>query len=94
MEELRDLCVMLNLERSGEKKALADRIATFLYKPMDLGESKPSPKRTPQKRKASPKGKKAKVAKTASGEDEETASDEEEAMLEDLKSQEGSAMEE
>ena len=82
VEELRQVCALLNVERSGEKKALSERIAKFLAKPTDLGESKPPLTRTPSKRgKASPKGSKAKVAKTAAGsgksDTEESASDEE-----------------
>lgn len=43
-EELKLLASFLNLERSGEKAALVDRIDGFLKSPKDLGESKPSPK--------------------------------------------------
>lgn len=72
VDELRELCGLLNLEHAGEKKSLAERIAKYLMKPNDLGESKPSPRRTtPQKRgKASPasakKGKRGKTGKTGS----------------------------
>lgn len=72
VEELRDICVVLNLERSGEKKGLSERIAGYLAKPMDLGESKPAPRRTLQKRGStgSPKsGGRRKMSKTASGTD-------------------------
>ena len=44
VEELRNLTVFLNLERSGEKSALVQRIEGFLRNPKDLGESKPAPK--------------------------------------------------
>lgn len=69
VDELREICGLLNLEHSGEKKSLAERIAKYLMKPTDLGESKPSPRRvTPQKRgKGSPvsakKGKRGKTSK-------------------------------
>jgi hypothetical protein len=80
---------VLNLERASEKKTLADRIAKFLLNPCDLGESKPAPKRTPQKRKATPKTRKGKAAKTGSTEameEVEESEDEEDAssMLEEL----------
>ncbi|PJF20050.1 hypothetical protein PSACC_00128, partial [Paramicrosporidium saccamoebae] len=59
-------------------------ITKYLNHPTDLGESKPAPKRTPQKRKAaSPKSRKAKVAKTEMAVDE-TESEEDASMLEDL----------
>lgn len=64
VDELREICGLLNLEHVGEKRSLAERIAKYLMKPADLGDSKPLPRRsTPQKRgKASPvstrKGKK------------------------------------
>lgn len=69
LDELRDICVFLNLDRSGEKKALSERIVEFLTMPADLGESKPVPRRTPQKRgTSSPKsGGRRKMSKTASG---------------------------
>lgn len=37
---LRDLCILFNLERSGEKNAMAARIAAFLVSPKDFGKSK------------------------------------------------------
>lgn len=64
VDELREICGLLNLEHAGEKRSLAERIAKYLMKPADLGDSKPLPRRsTLQKRgKASPvstrKGKK------------------------------------
>lgn len=62
--DLLGLCVFLNVDRSGDKKVLAERIAAFLLAPVDLGESKPAPKRTPQKRtKPASKSAKSKVAK-------------------------------
>lgn len=68
VDELRMICGFLNLEWGGEKKMLAERIANYLNKPRDLGESKPTPKRaaTPQKqsRSTTPK-KKAKSSKAA-----------------------------
>lgn len=93
VDELKDLCGLLNLEHGGEKKALADRITKYLENPTDLGESKPAPKRTPQKRKAaSPKSRKAKVAKKSAADEageadmavEESGSEDDASMLEDL----------
>ena len=92
VEELRDICVMLNLERSGEKRVLADRIAKYIYKPVDLGKSKPAPKRSPQKRKKAKSaglaaGRRDKTAKAKPKDDEgeeETASDADAEMLADL----------
>jgi hypothetical protein len=90
VDELKDLCGLLNLEHGGEKKALADRITKYLENPTDLGESKPAPKRTPQKRKAaSPKSRKAKVAKKSAADAadmavEESGSEDDASMLEDL----------
>lgn len=85
VEELRDICVFLNLERGGEKKTLAVRIANFLLNPCDLGESKPSPRKASQKRgKSSPSStKKSKQAKSSEKvadskqEEQEEAEDEE-----------------
>jgi hypothetical protein len=92
------VCAVLNVDRSGEKKALAERIAKFLYKPTDLGESKPPLKRTPTKRsKTSPKGGKAKVAKRgspnkdASGAEETTSEDGDDEMIADLEKPEAGA---
>lgn len=68
VDDLKDICVFLNLERGGDRKNLSDRIAKYLMKPTDLGESKPAPRRTPQKRsKSSPSKKgKSKVSKKES----------------------------
>ena len=86
VDDLKDICVFLNLERSGDRKALSERIAKYLMKPVDLGESKPAPRRTPQKRtRSSPSSKKGK-AKTSrrggaaadSAQEEADLSDEEE----------------
>jgi hypothetical protein len=40
---LRDLAIMFNLERSGEKSAMVSLIAEFLEKPKDFGKSKAVP---------------------------------------------------
>ena len=86
VDDLKDICVFLNLERSVDRKALSERIAKYLMKPVDLGESKPAPRRTPQKRtRSSPSSKKGK-AKTSrrggaaadSAQEEADLSDEEE----------------
>lgn len=69
---LRDLCIMFNLERSGEKNAMAGRLADFLMNPKDFGKSKAAPpkkaavtkKKAPAKKTATAaKGKKAKATK-------------------------------
>ena len=87
-EELRDICGLLNLEHLGEKKSLIERIAKYLYKPTDLGESKTMPRRlSTQKRSkntssSATKGKKSKDTKkgsdaTGEAEEEEESGDEE-----------------
>lgn len=68
VDDLKDICVFLNLERSGDRKALSERIAKYLMKPVDLGESKPAPRRTPQKRtRSSPSSKKGKAKASRKG---------------------------
>lgn len=67
---LRDLCIFFNLERSGEKVAMAARLTEFLVSPKDQGKSKPvQAKKVIGKKKAAPKGKAAgaKKAKTSAG---------------------------
>lgn len=66
---LRDVCILLNLERGGEKKDMVARLAGFLLQPKDLGKSKPAPIRKAAGKKADAKkaaGKKA-VGKKAAG---------------------------
>lgn len=67
VDDLKDICVFLNLERSGDRKALSERIAKYLMKPADLGESKPAPRRTPQKRTRSSPSKKGKAKASRKG---------------------------
>jgi len=71
---LRDLSIFFNLERSGEKNAMAARLAEFLLSPKDFGKSKAvasvakktaTGKKAATKRKSSkaePKAKKAKAS--------------------------------
>lgn len=40
VEELRKVCDLLNLDKNGEKKIISGRIANFLIKPVDFGDSK------------------------------------------------------
>ncbi len=47
--ELRKLCVLLNLERSGDRNIFVDRILNFLEKPIDYGESKPKVRKNNKK---------------------------------------------
>lgn len=72
---LRDLCILFNLERSGEKNAMATRLAVFLMSPKDFGKSKAvtTTATATKKKTAAAKGKKtatnpaAKKAKTSNG---------------------------
>jgi len=66
VSELKDLCVFLNLEQSGEKSTITQRIVAFLLKPVDFGASKPVKKATKKKSNAkSPRSKAAKVSETS-----------------------------
>lgn len=64
MDELRALAMLLNVERSGEKAALAGRLASFLQEPCDLGESKPMA--PPKKKTVAKKGTAAKKGSSSS----------------------------
>jgi len=87
MAGVRQIAAFLNLETEGTKEALAKRIAAFLLKPEDLGDSKPTvtassatktTKKSPNKR--APAARKSPVAKkpktrVKSGEADEVAID-------------------
>jgi hypothetical protein len=64
VQQLQSLAVLLNVERSGEKGALATRISEYLRSPKDLGASKPAPRKstTTKKKSVAAKGKKRKAA--------------------------------
>lgn len=64
VQQLQSLAVLLNLERSGEKGAMATRITQYLRSPKDLGASKPAPRKstTTKKKSVAAKGKKRKAA--------------------------------
>lgn len=66
VQQLQGLAVLLNLERSGEKSALAVRISEYIRSPKDLGASKPAPRKsttsTKKKSAAVKSGKKKAVA--------------------------------
>ncbi len=74
---LRDLCIMVNLERSGEKNTLVERLEGFLKDPKDFGKSKAvTVKKTATKRKSPTKGKTSKKAATGKkGEKDELSAD-------------------
>lgn len=40
VEDLKDLAILFNLERSGDKNTLVERLTAFLQKPQDFGASK------------------------------------------------------
>ena len=43
VDDLKDMAVLFNLERSGDKSALVERLTGFLQKPQDYGASKAIP---------------------------------------------------
>lgn len=62
LPSLRALLVLFNLERSGEKQVVVERLRAFLLNPKDLGKSKPAP--VAKKGKVVAKGKQSKKTKT------------------------------
>jgi len=91
LPELKPICAVLGLERSGSKEELVKRMMTFLIDPQDSGKSVPKPKKRrsstkkPGKTKRAKKGKKDKETEVASsagesdeGEEEDEDEDEEE----------------
>lgn len=79
---LRDLCILFNLERSGEKLAMGQRVYEFLASPKDYGKSKavaPAKKATGKRKASATKAAGGKKAKTAGGKlSEETVESEDE----------------
>jgi hypothetical protein len=45
VEDLKDVATFFNLERSGDKAHIVDRINDFISKPQDFGASKVAPKK-------------------------------------------------
>ena len=45
VDDLKDVASFFNLERSGDKAHLVDRISEFIQKPQDFGASKAAPKK-------------------------------------------------
>ena len=62
LPSLRSLLVLFNLERSGEKQAVVERVRAFLLNPKDLGKFKPAS--MAKKGRAVAKGKQTKKTKT------------------------------